>query len=82
MLVLVADLLTTMATLLKPGGMRTAVADSLLMKQQLLVISRTRQRAPNLSTTEPSEPPSIKMWSGVSSPHIAGRVLVMMGPHG
>ena len=50
--VLVARLLTTMARLLGPGGMRTVVADSLLMKQQLLVINRTRQRAPNLSALE------------------------------
>ena len=50
--VLVAHLLTTMARLLGPGGMRTVVADSLLMKQQLLVINRTRQRAPNLSALD------------------------------
>ena len=48
-LVLVAHLLITVAKLLGPGGARAVVADSLLMKQQLLVISRSRRRAPNLS---------------------------------
>ena len=34
--VLIAHLLTTVASLLGPGGVRAVVADSLLMKQQLL----------------------------------------------
>jgi len=40
LLVLFAHLLTTIARLLGPGGTRAVVADSLLMKQQLLVINR------------------------------------------
>ena len=46
---LLIHLLTTLAKLLGPGGAKAIVADSLLMKQQLLVISRSRKRAPNLS---------------------------------
>jgi hypothetical protein len=49
LLILLAHLLTTVAKLLGPGGARAVVADSLLMKQQLLVINRSRQSAPNLS---------------------------------
>ena len=45
-------LITTIAQLLGPGGARSVVADSLLMKQQLLVIDRSRQRAPNPSTRD------------------------------
>jgi putative transposase len=52
LLVLLVHLLTTFAKLLGPGGARTVVADSLLMKQQLLVIHRSRRRAPNLSTLD------------------------------
>ncbi len=52
LLVLLAHLLTTLARLLGPGGTRAVVADSLLMKQQLLVISRSRRRAPNLSALD------------------------------
>ncbi len=42
-------LLGTIANLLGPGGTRSVVADSLLMKQQLLIVKRTRRRAPKLS---------------------------------
>ena len=36
LLILLAHLLTTIAKLMGPGGARAVVADSLLMKQQLL----------------------------------------------
>jgi len=49
LLLLLAHLLTTLAKLLGPGGARAIVADSLLMKQQLLIINRSWQRAPNLA---------------------------------
>ena len=39
----------TLAKLMGPGSARAIVADSLLMKQRLLVSNRSRQRAPNLS---------------------------------
>ena len=40
--VLLMHLLTTLAKLMGPGGAKAIVADSLLMKQQLLVINRSR----------------------------------------
>ena len=49
LLVLVAHLLTTIVKLLKPGGTRAVVAESLLLKHQLIIISRPRRRAPRLS---------------------------------
>jgi hypothetical protein len=52
LLVLLAHLLTTIAKLPGPGGARTVVADSLIMKQQLLVINGSRLRAPNLSALD------------------------------
>ncbi len=52
LLVLFAHLLTTLAKLLGQGGTRLVIADSLLMKQQLLVINRSRRRAPNLSAVD------------------------------
>ena len=52
LLVLLAHLVTTIAKLLGPGGVRAVIADSLLMKQQLLIINRSRQRAPNLSALD------------------------------
>ncbi len=52
LLVLLVHLLTTVAKLLRPGDGRAVVADSLLMKQQLKVINRSRCRTPNLSTVD------------------------------
>ena len=46
---MLAHLLATLARLLGPGGVRAVVADNLLMKQQLLIINRSRRRAPNLT---------------------------------
>jgi hypothetical protein len=46
--VLVLHLLTTIARLAGPGGARSVVAESVLLKQQLLILNRTRKRAPNL----------------------------------
>ena len=49
LLALFAPLLTTLAKLLGPGGAKAIVADSLLIKQQLLIINRSRRRAPKIS---------------------------------
>jgi len=40
--------IVTFARLLGPGGLRAVVAESLLLKHQLLVLNRSRDRAPNL----------------------------------
>jgi len=45
-------LLTTVAKLLGPGGAKAIIAENLLLKQQLLVITRSRRRAPNLSNAD------------------------------
>ena len=50
--VLLAHLLTTVARILGPGGTRAVMAESLLVKQQLLIVSRARQRAPNLTALD------------------------------
>ena len=34
--------------LAQPGGLRSAVAESVLVKHQLLILNRGRKRAPNL----------------------------------
>jgi putative transposase len=52
LLLILAHLLTTLAKLLGPGGAKAIVADSLLMKQQLLIINRPRRRAPNLTVID------------------------------
>jgi hypothetical protein len=45
---LVLHLLTTVARLAGPGGARAVVAESVLVRQQLLILNRSRRRAPNL----------------------------------
>jgi transposase InsO family protein len=49
---LLFDLLANLAKLLRPGGSRTVIAENLLLKQQLIIHSRSRQRAPNLTTQD------------------------------
>ena len=41
-------LLARLAVLLGTGGTRAVLAENLLLKQQLLVLQRSRRRAPNL----------------------------------
>ena len=45
-LILAVHLLVTIAKLLRPGGVRAVAAESLLLKHQLLISNRSRQRAP------------------------------------
>ncbi len=52
LLFLLIHLLTTLARLLGPGGIKSVVAENLLMKQQLLVMKRSRRRAPALSPVD------------------------------
>lgn len=50
LLVLVVHLLITVAKCLGPGGLRDVIAENLLLKHQLMILSRSRHRAPNLLT--------------------------------
>jgi len=45
--VLLLHLLATVARLAGPGGARSVVAESVLVKHQLLILNRSRKRAPN-----------------------------------
>ena len=51
-LLLAIHLIVTLAKLLRPGGVRAVAAESLLLKHQLLISGRCRQRAPNLTTLD------------------------------
>jgi len=77
LMVLLVHLLTTIAKLLGPGGARAIVADRLLMKQQLLVINRSRRRAPNLSALDRF---LLGFWSLFLSPHRIRRAAVILRP--
>ena len=51
-LALFLHFLTTLARLAGPGGTRAVVAETLLLKHQLVILNRTRQRAPNLTAAD------------------------------
>ena len=50
--ILFLHLITTVTRLFGPGGARSIVAESLLVKHQLLIVNRSRERAPNLRTSD------------------------------
>lgn len=52
LLILVVHLFVSIAKMLRPGGVRAVAAESLRLKQQLIIINRARQRAPNLMTRD------------------------------
>ena len=77
LLILIAHLLTTIAKFLGPGGAKSIVADSLLIKQQLLILSRSRQRAPNLSVLDRF---LLGFWSLFLNPRHLRRAAVVIRP--
>src|SRR5437763_14002531 len=44
--------IATLARLLGPGGVRSLVAESLLLKHQILILNRSRKRSPNLHVSD------------------------------
>jgi hypothetical protein len=52
LVVLFIHFLATLVRLLGPGGVRSLVAESLLLKHQLLIVNRSRHRSPNLSASD------------------------------
>jgi len=47
-LVLMAHLIVTTIRIVTPGGVRAVIAESLLLKHQLLILNRSRKKAPKL----------------------------------
>jgi hypothetical protein len=52
LVILFVYIIATLARLLGPGGIRSVVAESVLIKQQLLILNRSRQRSPNLHSSD------------------------------
>ena len=51
-IILLVHLVATLARLMGPGGLRSVVAESVLVKQQLLILNRSRHRPPNLCASD------------------------------
>jgi putative transposase len=62
---------------LKQGGMKAVVAENLLLKQQLLVLTRSRKRAPNLSSIDRL---FLGLWSTFLDPRRIKRVAFLVQP--
>ncbi len=52
LVVLFIHFIATLARLLGPGDVRSLVAESLLLKHQLVIVNRSRHRSPNLSASD------------------------------
>ena len=52
LIILLVHLRTILARLMGPGGLRAGVAESLLVKQPLLILNRSRHRAPHLRASD------------------------------
>src|SRR6516165_10654425 len=51
-LALFLHLIVTVVRLMKPGGIRAVVAESVLTRHQILILNRSRKRAPNLRVSD------------------------------
>ena len=63
--------------MLRPGGSRTIIAENLLLKQQLLIHSRSRERAPNLTTQDRI---ILGFWSLFLNPKRIARAAIIIKP--
>ena len=52
LVILLVHVMATLTRFLGPGGIRSVIAESVLAKQQLLILNRSRQRSPNLRTSD------------------------------
>ena len=50
--ILFVHLIVTLARLVRPGGLRSVVAESVLIRHQLLILNRGRKRSPNLRAAD------------------------------
>lgn len=50
--ILIAHLIVTTIRTVSPGGARAVIAESLLLKHQLLILNRSRKKAPKLRTVD------------------------------
>ena len=46
------DLVVLLTTTLKPGGVKSVIAENLLLTHQLIVLDRARRKAPNLKSSD------------------------------
>jgi len=77
LIVLIVHLLTTVFRLVQPGGVRAVVAESVLTKHQLLILNRSRRRAPSLRILDRLIAGFCSLWI---KPHRFRRVAIAFKP--
>src|SRR5260370_32788533 len=75
LVILFIHLLTTAARLATRGGLRSVVAESVLLKHQLLILNRSRQRAPPLRLSDRLVAGGCALWMRVWSKKLTVPVL-------
>lgn len=76
-ILLAMHLLTTIAKFLGPGGGRSVIVENLLLKHQLLIHSRSRQRSPNLSVSDRA---LLGFWTLFLNPRRMARAAILVKP--
>ena len=76
-LYLLFHMLTTIAKLLRPGVSKTVIAENIFRKQQLIIHSRSRQRAPNLTARNRA---LLGFWSLFLNPRRIARSAFIIKP--
>src|SRR5215813_1738353 len=64
LVILLVHVITTIVKFVRPGGLRAVVAESVLAKHQLLILNRSRQRAPNLLALDRLIAGICSLWIG------------------
>jgi transposase InsO family protein len=75
--ILFIHLIVTVTRLFRPGGARSIAAESLLVKHQLLILNRSRERAPNL---RPSDRLIAGLCASLIRPTRLVRVAIILKP--
>ena len=75
--VLLLHVLATVARLAGPGGVRAVVAESVLVKQQLLILNRSRKRSPRL---RPRDRVVVGVCALLMRPRRLARVAIVLKP--
>jgi putative transposase len=76
-LVMMAHMIVTIIRIMAPGGARAVIAESLLLKHQLLILQRSRRKAPKL---EPLDRILLGMAAMLVSPQRVLKVAVAVRP--
>jgi hypothetical protein len=75
LVILIVHLITTVLRVARPGGVRAVIAESVLAKHQLLILNRSRRRAPNLRVLDRLIAGFCSLW--ITSKRVHSEILLM-----